>query len=435
MMKKVLIFAAFAAAVLAAGCARNEVYSDPPKEEALSFGVYVPNATKSGATAVIDNTQIQTTGFGVFASHSDNSTYNSSTSKMNFMWNQQVTYADSKWSYSPVKYWPNEHGTAAVSTEVDGLSFFAYAPYVASTAAADGTVAENEWGITGFTGNNANGDPKVSYVCNSAHPVDLCWGVIDSGTTSWTDSNGNSNPLTPGNTYKDLQKPKDTPTIKFNFKHALAKVVIDVKTMETGAGLSNIGAEDDGENATGTRIYIESLTLKGGNMYNSGKLNLNNTVTGDPLWEVETSDAADNYALDITSSPLYIASTPTAWNNTEWKKATKPGVISSATELVRGMVIPKTKKADADPTTASITSVEIVYDVITKDENLAGGVSVVKNTITKTISASGFDALAAGKIYTLHLQLGMKTVDFTAEVTDWTNTDNTTVDLPQNIAS
>lgn len=435
-MKKFYLIAAAAAAVLAAGCAKNEVIQNQGPGDAVSFGVYVPKTvTKAGATEVIDLAQLKSSGFGVFAAYSPGTpgAYNPSSSKMDFMWNQQVSWSDEKWVYSPVKYWPNQHGATSISKETDKLSFFAYGPYVQATP-ADGSIATNNtWGITEFSGNNADGDPRVSYVCNSEHPVDLVWGVINDGTTSWPSSVGDPLTLTPGLTYKNLIKPIGTPKVHFNFKHALAKIVVDVATIENGDGVSNIAIADDGDKATGTRIYIRSLTITGSNIYNSGTLNLNNTETGVPLWEV-AGDAASSFALDITTkSQLYIAEKPTSWDDSGWKVAIKKGVCSTPTTLVEGMAIPKNKNGVADPASPSITTVNIIYDVITKDTNLVGNVSVIENNITKTIETDGFDAISAGKVYTIHLRLGMKTVDFDAEVTTWDTSLVTNVDLPANV--
>jgi len=50
-----------------------------------------------------------------------------------FMYNQAVTkQSDGSWTYSPVKYWPNEQGAATGSEHTDKLSFWAYYPKDAS---------------------------------------------------------------------------------------------------------------------------------------------------------------------------------------------------------------------------------------------------------------------------------------------------------------
>lgn len=429
-MKKLFFFAALAAAVLTSCVKTHDTHKYTSPSDAVSFGVYVPKAvTKAGFDSdIINDYNLQhETGFGVFAAWTDNATYGAS-EKMDFMWNQKVEWNSVSWVYSPVKYWPNEHSTTAVSDHTDRLSFFAYAPHV--TANTDGTLAADaDWGIASFTANNATGDPKVQYICDSDHDVDLVWGVVGSDTaySGWS-SAGGSTTVVEGKPFLDIVKPNGTPTIKFNFKHALAKVYIDVIALETGAGTSNIATADD----SGTRIFIEKLTVEGTNIYDAGTLNLNNTVAGEPLWEVSGAAAtqfSESTTLDISSNEkLYIASTPTEWNDS-WTLSVKPGVPTDApVELVSGLVIPH---YGSPATHASIDKVTIVYDVITKDTNLVGNASVVKNTIYKDIETVGYDSLEAGKVYNLHLRLGMKTVDLEAEVTNWVDL-NSNVDLPAN---
>ena len=136
-MKKYFIFAALAAVALAA-CAKiedNKVDNSVP--EAVTFGVYTAKAPTKAVSATdfgtIDQTALEasTNGFGVFGYYTDAADYASST-KANFMYNQQVKYSGGKWGYNPVKYWPNEHGASAVSTDTDKLTFLAYAPFVAN---------------------------------------------------------------------------------------------------------------------------------------------------------------------------------------------------------------------------------------------------------------------------------------------------------------
>lgn len=51
--------------------------------------------------AYMDDTQLQSDGFGVFATYSDNTTYAASQGP-NFMFNQRVSYSASNWGYTPV---------------------------------------------------------------------------------------------------------------------------------------------------------------------------------------------------------------------------------------------------------------------------------------------------------------------------------------------
>jgi hypothetical protein len=133
-MKKIFLFAA--AAALLTACSSDELASVETAQQnadgaPINFSVYTPrNVTRAGAAGALDNANIGTVGFGVFAYYTDDETYNSESSKPDFMYNTQVTKNGTKWEYNPVMYWPNEFGTGANSTNTDYVSFFTYAPYI-----------------------------------------------------------------------------------------------------------------------------------------------------------------------------------------------------------------------------------------------------------------------------------------------------------------
>ena len=85
--------------------------------------------------------------------------------------------------------------------------------------------------------------------------------------------------------------------------------------------------------------------------------------------------------------------------------------------------------------------ITIVYDVETIDNNLSGKLSdgkthgsTIENAIEQTITLSDGKAmkLVSGKKFTVRLHLGMTSVKFDAEVTDWDTGDEADVDLPYN---
>ena len=66
---------------------------------------------------------------GVFA-YFTHGNFNEDAATPNFMYNQLVgKQTDGTWSYSPVKFWPDNSTT-------DKISFFAYAPYINETTVA-----------------------------------------------------------------------------------------------------------------------------------------------------------------------------------------------------------------------------------------------------------------------------------------------------------
>ena len=79
--------------------------------------------------------------------------FNESTAVPNFMYNQLVgKQADGTWSYSPVKFWPDNSTT-------DRISFFAYAPYMDEAESRPISFQERE---------ASNGYPVLSYTVPTA---------------------------------------------------------------------------------------------------------------------------------------------------------------------------------------------------------------------------------------------------------------------------
>lgn len=109
------------------------------------MSVYTASSTRAGNTGNITDAQSLAAkgGFGVFAYQTGGTDYTAgqTTFPPDFMYNQKVTGTDVAapvWSYSPIKYWPNDN-TAADNAGAKGetntgkVSFFAYAPYAAVT--------------------------------------------------------------------------------------------------------------------------------------------------------------------------------------------------------------------------------------------------------------------------------------------------------------
>ncbi len=305
-MKKSLFFVAAASALMLTACSsENDVVQSAPQQQsetkALGFDVYTQNATnvtRAGRTNIMDNSTLQKTGFGVFGYQSSGTpgAYNKTSSDPNFMWNQQVNYISNAWSYSPLKYWPNETINDSQSTpagmpdittpaNLDVLSFFAYAPWV--KAAAAGTVskiapneADDDKSITGLTSNATAGDPKITYAVatDPSQSVDLLWGVAPVGGLTYTAVDGNTVTIDEGMPLIDLKKPAVNTSMKFLFQHALAR--LGVKVVLAADQVSAGGTFDVANN----KVTIESIAITG-NFSTSGKLNLNNTAPNKALWE------------------------------------------------------------------------------------------------------------------------------------------------------
>ena len=467
-MKKLYLFAALAA--MLAACSENDLTSEKlvtapqaGEEAAVQFDAYLSRGTtragKSGVLTLTGTTlpdiSLQATGtngFGVFGYYTNGEDYSGIT-KPNFFYNQQITYS-SGWTYSPLRYWPNEFGGDALSDQVDKVTLFAYAPYVDVTPSSGVVKSEPTTNIIGMTRNNVTGDPFIKYVStmDPTKCVDLCYGVAADQFTS-SSSSVNFNNIATGKPYLNVVKPGTDANskIKFDFKHALAQFVVDID-----AKVKDLTSTTDNEVQTDyTRIWVRSVTFTG--ITQSGSLNLNSNA-GSPEWydingtnkittgsltvydgrkdEKEAMDEAPNETPATLNSKLVQDEKYTLDNKIQEPNETDhPGVTESAVNLFNGT---DNYPVFAIPTGETMR-VTIVYDVETVDPNLAfylsDGVTrgtTVQNTIYKDITA--FGAIKAGKKYTLHLHLGMRTVDFDASVDPWDDTNSTgNVDLPSNM--
>lgn len=411
-MKKLLFIAAVAALGLAA-CAKIENTQKAIGDAGapVSFGVYVPQ-TKAGApgqttTDSLKRAEANGGGFGVFAYYTDDGDYDGST-KPNFMYNQGVFWNASKWEYSPVKYWPNEYGTGANSTNIDKLSFFAYAPYVSA--------ASGLYGITAMSANTATGDPTITYVIDPtpSTAVDLCWAVN----------------ATTGKPWLNQTKQTVNGTVALLFKHALARFNVNVRgffdeVRNNNGDISSASVNDS------TKITIDSLVIKG-TFAPSGVLNLNNTTANKALW---TPDSPDETTLVIPNTDIADSLRATVGGETAFPSIV--GVTKNNVSVFTGVAPAKTDLTYYTfiPSDNDITlNVKIVYYVTTKDSKLDGGISCVRNVIDKDITFTG--GFACGLNYNLNIVLGMTTVKLEATVEEWADPSSSVdIDLPVNLNS
>ena len=158
---------------------------------------------------MIENVEaLQSAGFGVFAYYTGASNWSTAGASTipNFMYNQQVTWDTNTnhWTYSPVKYWPNNNNHAddsgATGSESKNyLSFFAYAPFTSSAI---------------FSGNNATGAPSVNYTWGAEN--DLLYAAQTDRYKYDNSDDVNDNG-------------RIGETVLFNFRHALCKVQFKVR--------------------------------------------------------------------------------------------------------------------------------------------------------------------------------------------------------------
>jgi hypothetical protein len=537
-MKKVLYFAAIAA--MFAACSSEELANQSIVEQnangtPINFSVYTQRAvTRAGVpgndganygvtTNSLKNGAHKDAGFGVFGYYTNDGAYDQDNSTPNFMYNEQVTWKSNKWTYEPVKYWPNEFKDGAVSDDIDRLTFFAYAPWVdvdittgvpplttkitdadvqAKMGAAYATatdaekkavkdelekaakVQDQQLNITQLSKNTATGDAIVKYVVDTkpTTSVDLLWGVaaVDAGeainasdgwaedATQYESINGDADAdIKSGECFVDLNKEKVAATgkIAWNFKHALARLnvqIIAVVDKATPAvGTTKIGTEGDGTEDNKTNVWVRSIGLTGFVM--KGALNLHSEkptvdLNGDSKFDV--ADAVPNWKAYDGETELTFDGPVTFFDGLkDGKELTSNNVQKNETPTGLNPIITAEDPATCLPTDAFVNlwagantaddpiyviptgepmDINIVYDIDTKDPNLKG---VLSDGVTNGISIENkifkngvFPAIEAGKAYVVKIYVGLTSVKFDVQVTDWDDTPGSEdVELPKNM--
>ena len=482
MKKKLILFytSLMTVALLLTACAEgvdeeNKKQTTPSTANgkiAVGFEAYNSRGvTRGGWAGTLDLNQLKESeanggGFGVFAYYTDLKKYDQ-TYVPNFMYNQGVFWDPvlGIFDYTPTMYWPNEYGSDAYSDDEDHLTFFAYAPFVENASAAAGSVVDATYGITGFSRNTASGDPLVKYIASfePAKSVDLCWGVVPNDKTAWPRiHNGSTQTLNEGLPWLDVYRPLEaaskiaatTSRVKFKFNHALAQLNVqidtdaDVTTHQDGVDPDLLGAE--------TKVYVRSISFTG--IALKGALNLNNTVPNQALW-LDYSGMTDlSYGQSVVlhdgrrdgREGVLGAEAPN-----ELPQGLNPNIIQNSTSTIG--VTPTYqnlfKPTSSDPSvalneavcvipTGEAMNISIVYDVETINPDLTTYISdgvthgmSIENKVTKTVTFGGVygAGLESNKRYTLKLHLGMNSVKFDADVSDWAeNTVNGDVWLPSN---
>lgn len=240
MDKKFFIGIAAMAALTLVSCSSDDLDSlsdNSSKNEAISFDGYLGrsavavNGTRGSVETV---TNLQTDGFGVFGNYSKDATTAYGNSLFD---NQQVTYDKSKWTYSPLKFWPS-----------DGhIDFLAYAPYDKSTKLTD--------------------DSKINNFIVSktiADQTDLLWTNATSSISA------------------DLTSAKEKVT--FQFHHALSRLGYTV----------NLTGDYSSNQENKATFILKKITLAGspdeteGAFYESGTIDLAKQNNKEGLWSNQT---------------------------------------------------------------------------------------------------------------------------------------------------
>lgn len=270
MDKKFVMGIAAMAALTLVSCSSDDLDSvsgNSSKNEAISFDGYLGRSAVAvnGTRGSVETANtLKTKGFGVFGNYIADA---GQTSDANFFKNQPVTCPGTKWTYSPLKYWPtNGH-----------IDFLAYAPYDANTALKK---------TTETSGAEQKNTSCIDFIVadKAANQIDLLWA---NATGQITDD------------FEDTTKKK----VKFQFHHALSRLGYTVKL-----------SGDYTSNATFT---LKKITLAGSPdettkaFYTKGTIDL--STVKDPtsgattgLWNTSSSDKQN---FDWVSTPYNLTST------------------------------------------------------------------------------------------------------------------------------
>ena len=275
-MKKKSLWAIIALAGLTiSSCTNDEVIPNTSVDNAIEFGTYVGRDAQTRAHSIETAATLATDGgFGVYAYYTDNTNFDPASSIPNFMKNQNVTSTDNgaTWTYSPVKYWPNEVN--------DKLSFFAYAPYDVNSIVTE------------------RGNPVLSF----SVPTDV---------TSHKDLM-----VADATNLKNLTKQSTTGNVQFNFKHVLSRVGFKVEAVIDEVNNQNNGAVDaDSQTKTiapSTTISVQQVELIGG-FHTAADINMN-TLAWSNYTGTTPSYALSSASGDFTSVASNVTIAPQLLN-------------------------------------------------------------------------------------------------------------------------
>lgn len=454
-MKKSLFFVAAAALALTACTSENDILETGPTKQAtpqaVGFDVYTSGATetRAGLEGTMTTNRMQRSetdggGFGVYAYLTEDILPDAGEANAtayaggapNFMVNEKILWNPTSlgWYYNPLKYWPNEtdedsQTTPAAmtgdgtNTELDRLTFFAYAPYVAADAGTTGITAITDQ--DGELNSTAVTDPTIEWVAsetpttdfNPNQGVDLLWGVAPSGGLSYTAVNGWTVTRNEGTPLLNMIKPNVNTSMKFLFQHALARF-----------GVTVVAAVDQvapgGKLDPNTKITIDNVTISG--LFGTqGELDLNNGVNANIAnWTKIQGDDVDGGTTTIsTTQSIKVAANATnnaiaqnlRWTAPHDNPVAQP--VVGVTTAKQDLLAPSTKwfnKLAAAPAYnpgkkyVDVNGAEVhasyEFDAKSLFYTLAGGQYTQKSSGTET--APDFPAIATTNTYYMLTETG-----------------------------
>lgn len=187
-----ILVAAVLVALLTGSCSKIQ---DPGDDSWTFLDSDLPVSFSSALTERVTKGSLPAgSSFGVFAYYTKTSNWNVYNFTPNFMYNEEVAFDGSSYTYSPLKYWPNNTN--------EKITFWAYYPYSATP------VLYQKGKSTGFT-NTTKGLPDIRF-------------TVTDGQTDFMISNVASNKT----------KPAVNTPVELTFNHALSRVSFYVKKVD-----------------------------------------------------------------------------------------------------------------------------------------------------------------------------------------------------------
>ena len=349
-----LAFYVLIAQLVLSGCAGEAVEETSSSSSSeINFDAYLGrNASTRAGINNIDSLKGKewNSGFGVFARYNHNGNISS------LMDNEHVTWEENHWKYTNTRYWPNE-GT---------VDFYAFAPYHQDVEL-----------VSPYSNSNKADSTYYIEFTSSTAPVDLVWGA----------QIGKKAPISPTDS-----------KVKFQFKHALARLSFDIT--------ANQDLEENGAVITvdSVKLYGDLIDEDKGAFDITGYLNLKIGV-----W--------DSIVGDVNSRAVYTW-TPTGLENGTSFKLSASQLDHTCKKIENApnsylCIIPQVKYIPF--------YLKITYKV--RQGDFEEKVTVKKNlleVLRPGVSNPSF-SFEMGKAYVFHLKLSLDPINFnvTTTVVDW----------------
>lgn len=345
-----LAFYVLIAQLVLSGCAGEAVEGTSSSSSSeINFDAYLGRnaSTRAGVT---DIDSLKGKGFGVFARYNHNGNISS------LMDNEHVTWNGNHWGYTNTRYWPNE-GT---------VDFYAFAPYHQDVEL-----------VSPYSNSNKADSTYYIEFTSSTAPVDLVWGA----------QIGKKAPISPTDS-----------KVKFQFKHALARLSFDIT--------ANQDLEENGAVITvdSVKLYGDLIDEDKGAFDITGYLNLKIGV-----W--------DSIVGDVNSRAVYTW-TPTGLENGTSFKLSASQLDHTCKKIENApnsylCIIPQVKYFPF--------YLKITYKV--RQGDFEEKVTVKKNlldVLRPGVSNPSF-SFEMGKAYVFHLKLSLDPINFyvTTSVVNW----------------